>query len=276
VKKVDLGQPPSFFYRPRWSPDGKRIALTDTRLNLWILDLEKPGPAIKADTDAFETPEPVWSPDSRWLAYTKILPSQFAAVFVYSLDTGKATQVTDGMSDARFPAWDRGGEYLYFAASTDLGPTASPGSMAGMNRPVSRAAYAVVLRKDLPSPLAPESDEEKPGEQDEARGRGTRRPRDGEKPGRAPMKPVKVTIDFDRLSQRTLACRCPPTTSGLAPAGRAGLPPPGPHVPARRRRPGGSRRRPVRPREAQDRDDRFRNHRVEPRRGRREAPLQTG
>ena len=43
-------------------------------------------------------------------------------MFVYSLDTGKATRVTDGMSDARFPAWDKSGKYLYFAASTDIGP----------------------------------------------------------------------------------------------------------------------------------------------------------
>ena len=129
---------------------------------------------MKVDTDAFEIPDPPWSPDSKWLAYTKVLPNNLAAVFVYSLETGKATQVTDGMSDARFPAWDRGGKYLYFTASTDMGPAASPGSMAGMNRPTSRTVYAIVLSKDLPSPLAPESDEEKPEEKDKG-GQGRRR-----------------------------------------------------------------------------------------------------
>ena len=189
VRKIDLGQPPSFFYRPRFSPDGKKIALADKRQNVWIVDLEKPGPAVKADTDAFEIPEPVWSPDSRWLAYTKVLPSQFAAVFVYSLDTGKATRVTDGMSDARFPAWDKSGKYLFFAASTDMGPVASPASMAGMNRPVTRAAYVIVLRKDLPSPLAPESDEEKPDEKKDVkkeRRRTRRRPRSQARSRRKP------------------------------------------------------------------------------------------
>jgi tricorn protease len=98
-------------------------------------------------------------------------------VFVYSLEARAVTQLTDGLGDARTPAWDRGGEYLYFAASTDLGPLASPGSMAGMNRPSSRAVYAVVLRKDLPSPLAPESDEEKPEEKKEKTSVRRRRPR---------------------------------------------------------------------------------------------------
>ena len=35
------------------------------------------------------------------------------AVHVYSLADGKATQVTDGMSDASDPVWDRSGKYLY-------------------------------------------------------------------------------------------------------------------------------------------------------------------
>ena len=33
--------------------------------------------------------------------------------------------------------------------------------MSSLNHPVTRSAYVAVLRKDLPSPLAPESDEEK-------------------------------------------------------------------------------------------------------------------
>ena len=43
------------------------------------------------------------------------------AVFVYSLDGHKATQVTDGMSDAIIPVFDKNGKYLYFTASTNSG-----------------------------------------------------------------------------------------------------------------------------------------------------------
>jgi len=107
VRKIDLGNPPSFFYSPRWSPDNKKIAYTDKRLNLWYVEVDNPKP-VRVDADLFESPfrtlEPVWSPDSRWLAYAKHLPNQLHAIFVYAL---------------------------------------------------------AVLKKDLPSPLAPESDEEK-------------------------------------------------------------------------------------------------------------------
>ena len=49
VRKINLGSPPSFFYAPTWSPDSKKIAFADKRLNLWYLDLDK-GTPIKIDT----------------------------------------------------------------------------------------------------------------------------------------------------------------------------------------------------------------------------------
>ena len=56
----------------------------------------------------------VWSPDSRWIAYTKQLTSHLHAVLAYSLEQGKSYQLTDGMSDALYPAFDKGGVDLRF------------------------------------------------------------------------------------------------------------------------------------------------------------------
>ena len=104
---------------------------------------------------------PAWSPDSKWLAYAKQLTSHLRAVYVYSLDQAKSWQVTDGMSDAMYPVFDKDGKNLYFAASTDVGLTAGWLDMSSLDHPVTRAVYVAVLKKDDPSPLAPESDEEK-------------------------------------------------------------------------------------------------------------------
>src|SRR5262249_29635854 len=68
---------------------------------------------------------------------------------------------TDGMSDSEFPVFDKNGKYLYFASSTDIGLTASWLDMSSLDHPLSRSVYVAVLNKDDPSPLAPESDEEK-------------------------------------------------------------------------------------------------------------------
>src|SRR5260370_40328262 len=83
------------------------------------------------------------------------------AVKLYSLEKAQSTQITDGMSDARGPCLDKSGKYLDFLASTDSGPSSFSLNMSSTDRPVTQSVYAVVLRQDLPSPLAPESAEEK-------------------------------------------------------------------------------------------------------------------
>src|SRR5262249_45466783 len=126
VKKINLGNPPSYFYSPQWSPDSKKVAYTDKRLNLWYVDIEKGAP-VKGDTNPSDNPRRVmdqnWSPDGKWITYTKQLKNRMCAVFVHSLESGKSSQVADGLSDARFPNFDKNGKYLYFTASTNAGPT---------------------------------------------------------------------------------------------------------------------------------------------------------
>jgi len=222
VTKIDLGKPPSFFYSPTWSPDNKKITYSDKRLNLWYVDLEKKTP-VHVDTDLFDGASfnTVWSPDSKWLAYTKQLDNRMHAVFVYSLETGKATQITDGMSDALIPDFDKNGKYLYFTASTDLGLVAG-GDMSAINRPVTRAVYVVVLKKGVASPLAPESDEEKAEkkEDDSAKknpddkatvdkSKESADAKDKDKDKEKSKEPPKVEIDFDKISQRILAMPIP-------------------------------------------------------------------
>src|SRR5205807_4973744 len=179
VRKINLGNPPTFYYSATWSPNSKKIGYTDKRLNYWYVDLEKKTP-VRVDTDMYTDPGHsllmVWSPDSRWIAYTKQLTSHLHAVLAYSLEQGKSYQLTDGMSDALYPAFDKGGKYLYFTASTDVGPATGSG-MSILNRPVTRAVYVTVLSKDDPSPLAPESDEEKEKKEGDKKEDGDKTPK---------------------------------------------------------------------------------------------------
>ena len=164
VKKINLDEHPTFFYSPTWSPDSKKIAYNDKRLQLWYVNVDV-GKPILVDTNPYDSDHggdfnAVWSPDSRWLAYTRQLDSSLHAVFVYSVEDKTTHQITDGLSDASSVAFDKNGKYLYFLASTDDGP-AIASSMGAYKVPVTSSAYLVVLRKDLKSPLAPQSDEEK-------------------------------------------------------------------------------------------------------------------
>jgi len=245
VRHVSLGNPPSFFYSPTWSQDSKKIAYSDKRLNLWYVDLENPQPKL-IDTDYYggfgQTQlNQTWSPDNKWIAYTRQLPSGLHAVFVYSLDQGKPFQITDGMSDALYPAFDKNGKYLYFTASTDVALSTAGLDMSSEEHRVSRSAYVAVLSKDLPSPLAPESDEEKigAGDKDKSADKDKAKDKDKDKDkdkGKAADKdahkdskddknkdkdadkekdkdkkeePVVVKIDIEGIGQRILALPVP-------------------------------------------------------------------
>src|SRR5205814_1765544 len=210
------------YYLPVWSPDGKHIGYSNSRGEIWYADVAS-GKTTRVDADPlgpqFGQGTPfAWSPDSRWITYGRSIKNRLNAVFVYDLQRAAATRVTDGLSDASNPVFDASGKYLYFVASTDAGP-ASDFSMTTYDHPITRSLYAIVLRKDLPSPLAPESDEDKAKGDSAAKSSATAAAGDvngaeAAKPGKDSTgkvtPPEPVHIDFDAIDQRTIPLPAPP------------------------------------------------------------------
>jgi len=210
AKKIPLPGKSTYYFSPGWSPDSKHIAFSDNQLNFWRVEIAS-GAATKIDTNSFYHPELErdfsWSPDSRWIAFAKYLPNLLHAIFLYSLDTGQSTQITDGLSDARYPAFDREGQYLYFTASTNFGAGSFFLDMTSDEHRVTRNIYAAVLSADAPSPIAPESDEEKPVEPD-------KKPAEGDS--------KQVRIDLAGLQSRIVALPVPARDYGTLAAGKTG------------------------------------------------------
>jgi tricorn protease len=214
AKKFPLAGKSAFYFAPRWSPDSKQIAFSDNQLNLWRVEIASGG-LTKIDTDAFYPFEGLdrdfaWSPDSKWIAYAKFLPNRLHVISLYSLESGENTQVTDGLSDARYPAFDRDGTYLYFTASTNYGPTMHPLDMTSDEHQVTRSVYALVLPSDAASPVPPESDEEKAA---------TATP-EAKKEERVPK---LLRVDFAGIPQRIVALPVPARNYVNLAAGRAGV-----------------------------------------------------
>ncbi|MGH7678143.1 MAG: S41 family peptidase [Gemmatimonadaceae bacterium] len=224
----------SFYSDPLWSPDSKRLLLRDNRLNLWTID-PATGRATKIDTDVFDTPsrqfDAAWSPDSRWIAYTKSLENHLRAIYVYSFADGKSFQLTDGMADAISPAFDAGAKYLYFLASTDYGPRTGWLEMSQLDRPMRRAVYLTVLSANEPSPLLPELGDE-PAPPAPRIVPDSARPRtEASAPAAqaaAPTTPTAaqapglVRIDTARIRQRILSLNVPAAELSALGAGPAG------------------------------------------------------
>ncbi len=226
TRTINLGAPASFFAQLRWSPDSRKIAYLDKRLSVWYVNLDHPVP-IKVDTDTYfnfsSGLDPAWSPDSRWIAYTKLLKNRMRSVFIYSLEDGKSSQITDGLSDNEHAVFDKSGKYLFFSASTNLGSGTFRLDMTSNTSQVTRSIYVAVLRQSLPSPLAPKSDEEpllpalKPDVTADASA-GEPKKTDTVP---APV-PVPVQIDLDRIGQRILALPLPAANYTDLQAGKDG------------------------------------------------------
>ena len=208
----------AFFSAPAWSPDGTQILLPDNHRNLWLIEVAG-GKAAKIDTDNYPDPvrsfDATWSPDSKWVAYSKNLSSHLRAIFIYSLAEKKSHQLSDGMADSISPAFDAGGKYLYFLASTNYGPSTGWLEMSSIDRPVRRAIYLAVLSATEPSPLLPETGDEPP------------KPAPPPEPAATPPPPaaprtVNVRIDFDRIGQRIISVNVPAGDYNNLTAGSAG------------------------------------------------------
>jgi tricorn protease len=203
---------PSFFFLPSWSPDGTYLAFTDTHYRIIVADLSS-GKVTHADTDRFAHPErsmnPVWSPDSQWIAYARRLDNQLRAIFTYNIRTGEKHQLTDGMADAISPVWDTSGKYFYFLASTNYGLNTGWLDMTSYDHPVTRALYLALLDKDEPSPFLPKSDEEekpkdKPNEGTAAPAKKAPARKEAAPPEKKSGAPA-VVIDMDGLHSRILS-----------------------------------------------------------------------
>ncbi|MGI8507947.1 MAG: S41 family peptidase [Gemmatimonadaceae bacterium] len=153
----------AFFSEINWSPDGRSMVIRDNYGNLWIVDVAS-GRFTKVDTDTYDTPgrgfDAVWSPDSKWVAYSKSLMNQMRSIFLYSTASSTTRRLGDGLVDAISPAFDQDGKYLYFLASTDWALKSGWVDMSAMGQTYSRSVYAVVLSANGASPVLPHSEEE--------------------------------------------------------------------------------------------------------------------
>ena len=206
----------AYYASPVWSPNAQHMLFRDSDAQLWALAIGA-GRFTKIDADWYDDPQrgfdAAWSPDSRWVAYSKSLPSHLRAIFLYSMANGKSYQITDGMADAISPAFDASGKYLYFFASTNYGLKTGWLDMGSLEHNVRRTAYLTVLSASEPSPLLASLVDE-PGRalvpQDTAPAKPAR-----SAPGKnapAPRLDTATTtrIDLDGIQQRIVPLAIPP------------------------------------------------------------------
>ena len=190
----------AFNLQPVWSPDSTKILWSDKEMRLNKYDLASGEIEVVAQgevDDAWERwgiQDYVWSPDGKWIAYSKMEASLYEAIFVYSMGSGKTHRVTDHIYQDWSPSFSADGRYLYFLSNRSFNPIMG---FVDQNHVFLDMAlpYVVILRDDDPSPFAPgvgkSKDESKDESEDESDDEG-----DDE---------IVVEIDFDGIERRIVA-----------------------------------------------------------------------
>jgi tricorn protease len=114
-------------YHLVWSPDGTKILFGNKNFDFFILDVATKeltkfdeSHQLKNDEFYWEISDYNWSPDSRWVCYTKVAYNRNSVVMLYSLDQKKAFDISGDFYDNLNPRFDAAGDYLYFLSSRNF------------------------------------------------------------------------------------------------------------------------------------------------------------
>lgn len=163
TKSYDLGDP-AFYFILSWGGDGSHIVYRDNHLNLFTLNMES-GKTTKFGQNHHRAfgrgMEVAQSSDGKWIAYTELQDNIMGDLKLYNIESGNSVTLSDGISDVTSPVFSKDGQYLYFAASTNIGHSTIGLDMTSDDLPRRYGLYAVVLDGDGKSPLLPSrADEE--------------------------------------------------------------------------------------------------------------------
>ena len=184
----------------RWSPDSTKIAFADQTLACYYLDV-KTKKVTLVDRAKYENIDvsldlkPIydfaWSPDSRYIAYSKMV----FKVYIYSLISGKVHCVSNGIFNDFNPVFTKDGKHLLFVSNRRFNPTFCDFEWEMVYKKVA-GIYSLTLLKDGKPLLPPLSDEEEGGVKSDS-------------PKKSSPPSTVVSIDFDGISERVEALPLP-------------------------------------------------------------------
>ena len=195
----------TYYYHCLWSPDGKKILFSDKDYTIYVADVaskkvEKIDWSFyQKDNEIFwEVSDYQWSPDSRWIVYSKVTENLNSSIHVYDLAAKKSHELTDDRFDNYSPSFDHEGKHIYFLSLRNFTPALDPFMDNNLNLDMS-CVMVIQLRAGEKPPF----DEEKGDEKAAGAAKGdTAAAREGQ----------PVVIDFEGIEHRIFTVPIAPGT----------------------------------------------------------------
>jgi tricorn protease len=197
---------PSYKYQIEWSPDSKKLLWGDRKQRLRFVDIQTKAITEVDQSPVWEIRQYGWSPDSKWITYSRQEEKTMTTLYLYSLETKKATAVTDGWYDSNEPAFSADGKFLFFTSNRDFNPIYSWTEWNHAYQDMERI-YLLTLSKDVESPFKPRSDEVEIKKEEAKEEKTEKKEKTDKKEGKEEEKkePVAVKVDLEGLQDRIAA-----------------------------------------------------------------------
>lgn len=220
VKVVKAAGPAGWHHPPRWSPDGARIAWADNTFALWVAPANGGTPVKVDQSPQAEIRQYSWSPDGRYLAYTRYDRLDYGTVVVWDSKDGTTHPVSTATTDDHDPAWDPEGRFLYYASERGTNPLLGGRDFQVIQSRNSRLVM-VLLRKDVKDPFARSAGV--PGAEPPVVEERKKKKKERAKEEEAPPTPAPITIDWEGILDRQVTLDVPLGNYGGLVAGDGGL-----------------------------------------------------
>ena len=206
----------TYMGRLAWSPNGHWLTYSTSRQQLWLVNV-KSGARKLVSTAPRSQPTHIFqdvafSPDSRWLAFSRRLTNNLHALYIYGIHDGDLHQVSRGDFDDTNPVFSHSGKYLFFVSARLVNPAISTHANTASGV-VPDGLYVTTLRSQTPSPFAPRIQQPTASHPPQGKNKNKNKSKSkGKEKGTHPAgrkSPPRVRIDFAGLIERAVQVPVP-------------------------------------------------------------------
>ena len=144
----------TYIRQVNWAPDSKTLLYTDRKNRLVEVNIASKSKQTLMQNPNGEPAGVAFSPDSKWITYTKSAENDMSVVYVFNLASKKEYPVTERWYSSSAPVFSTDGKYLIFTSARDFNSTYS---QTEWNHVYTRmnGIYMAMLAASTPSPLLP-------------------------------------------------------------------------------------------------------------------------